>query len=917
MVPEQLGQLFYIGAALRSGLGNVFSYRFEVAVEQPASLETADLSTGLARFKLSAFRTGQEAVIRTVLSGQDCLCVMPTGGGKSLCYQLPAVVQSGLTLVVSPLIALMMDQVQQLNALGLKATCINSSIPAAEQQQRIDEMQQGAYDLVYVAAERFRSHRFREALSHVQLDLLAIDEAHCISQWGHDFRPDYAKLGQVRERLGNPTTIALTATATSDVRNDIVSQLQLKKPEVFVTGFARPNLHYQVQGAQRVRQKNAALVRYLRQNTGAGIVYTSTRKACEEVAAVLASETSRRVAMYHAGLLHEDRILAQEAFMSGQADVVVATNAFGMGIDKADVRFVVHYNLPGTLEAYYQEAGRAGRDGASSDCVLLYSSTDTFIQEFFIDSAYPSREVVARVYDFLRQHTADPIELTQQEIKQQIGINTAADSIGTCEQLLERAGVLRRLEPNQNMAIVEINSDLPTTVDVLPRNATVRRKVLKILERIVGGRRFEPVYFQPREVARQADMDVPNVLRALRELSELAMLDYVPPFRGRAVRMLERDKPFSELEIDFETLEARKQQEYNKLAIVIEFATASECREQVILRYFGQPEPEPCGRCDNCLRRGTRRHDPEPVDAEHPAVLKAVRIVLSGVARTKSRFGKNIVAQMLSGSTAAKITKFRLDELSTYGLLAFLRQEQVVEMMDALLIGGLLEQTEKNKHRPIIQLSDSGMSVMRGETARFHLAALPQEIRRALIAAFPDATETLTPAPQPTAASSPLAESPAAEKAKPAEEITQPPEADPAPASEVNTPNKPEARKSEAEQQSKPEAADLNGLWDDGLEDGDRPPHHWTWVLLQRGFTRSQCALVRSMSDEEVLAQLCQAHDEGLTLELEQLFDAATLARFQQVIGPGVPVRIRPLLAALPEGTLLEEVELFLKCRRP
>lgn len=893
-------------------------------------METAELTTGLSKFGLSSFRPGQEDVIRTVLSGKNCLVVMPTGGGKSLCYQLPAVVQSGVTLVVSPLIALMQDQVQQLDALGLRATCINSSLTPSEQQQRIAEMQQGAFDLVYVAAERFRSPRFREALESIKLDLLAIDEAHCISQWGHDFRPDYAKLGQVRQRLGNPTTIALTATATSDVREDIISQLCLEEPEIYVTGFARPNLHYHVQGAQRVRQKNAALVRYLRQTPGAGIIYTSTRKACEEVAGVIASETSRRVAMYHAGLMHEDRIRAQETFMSGEADVVVATNAFGMGIDKPDVRFVVHYNLPGTLEAYYQEAGRAGRDGQPSDCLLLYSSTDTFIQEFFIESAYPSRDVVARVYDFLRQQTVDPIELTQQEIKERVGINVANESIGTCEQLLERAGVLRRLEPNQNMAIVEISSDLPTTVDVLPRNATVRRKVLQIVEGIVGGRRFEQVYFQPREIARRADMDVPNVLRALRELSELSIFDYVPPFRGRAVRMLERSKPFSALEIDFETLEARKQQEYNKLNTVIEFATAGLCREQVILEYFGQADPQSCGRCDNCRTRGSRRGAPAHVDAEHPAVLKAVRIMLSGVARTKHRFGKNVVAQMLCGSTAAKITKFRLDELSTYGLLAFLRQEQVMEMMDALQIGGLLQQSEVNKHRPIIQLSDHGLSVMRGETSDVNLTALPQEIRRALISAFPDAEPIVAPAERTAAASrtnSPLA----AESDSLGSDsfVAEPPDSsydgDETYQDDSGTEVAPDFEE-QFEDDFESDPADARGneaaneyVHDplgDQVADADRPPHYWTWVLLRQGFSLSQCSLIRSLPLVTVVSQADQAVDEGWPLQLEQLFDKDTLARFQQVIGPGDPVRIRPLLAALPDGTSPEAVELFLKCRR-
>ena len=562
-----------------------------------------DLDAELKRFGLSQFRPRQREVIATVLAGRDCLCVMPTGAGKSLCYQLPGAMLPPLTLVVSPLIALMKDQVDQLQARGFPVTFINSTLTLSEQYARLDDMAAGRYQMVYVVPERFRSARFLEAVRTVGLKLLAVDEAHCISEWGHDFRPDYARLGKFRKMLGCPPTIALTATATDAVRRDIIEQLDLAEPRTFITGFARPNLRYEVLAPRSNRDKTRTLVDFLRETPGSGIIYVATRKRTEEIAGQLAGELGRRTTTYHAGMLNDQRHQAQDAFMQGRAEIVVATNAFGMGIDKPDVRFVVHYNIPGTLEAYYQEAGRAGRDGRPSRCLLLYSAADRHIQEFFIDSAYPDKAHIAAVYEFLRAQQADPIQRTQQEIKDDLSLPIAAEGVGACEQILESTGVLERLIAAKNMACVRLDSDLPTLVDLLPKQAEVRRRVLRAIERIVGSRRHEMVYFHLRSLLRETEMEHDALTRSLRELNDVSGFTYVPPFRGRAIRMIRRDLEFHRLGIDFETLARRKQAEYEKLKQVEQFAMTRRCRQEEILRYFGEEGIKPCGTCDNCVRR--------------------------------------------------------------------------------------------------------------------------------------------------------------------------------------------------------------------------------------------------------------------------------------------------------------------------
>jgi ATP-dependent DNA helicase RecQ len=382
--------------------------------------ETVQLSTlrrTLRRtFGFRALREGQEEVIRSILAGRDTLAIMPTGAGKSLCYQLPGAELPGTTVIVSPLISLMKDQVDKLQELGINAAQVNSTLTRGEESELLEEIKKEQREFVFVTPERLAQPEFLATLKTNLIDVFVIDEAHCMSHWGHDFRPSYLHLRSAIEALGNPRVLALTATATANVVDDIRRQLGREDMEVIDIGVFRENLRFEVIPTPKEEMKRETLSRLLGDTVGTGIVYVSTIKDCEEVTDHLES-LGFSAARYHGRLGARERKRTQDRFMSGELRVIVATNAFGMGIDKPDIRFVVHYNLPGSLESYYQEAGRAGRDGEPARCILLYQQEDRNTQIFFLNGRYPKREHFLAVYQALTRLRADRQEVEAGEVQ--------------------------------------------------------------------------------------------------------------------------------------------------------------------------------------------------------------------------------------------------------------------------------------------------------------------------------------------------------------------------------------------------------------------------------------------------------------------------------------------------------------------
>lgn len=543
------------------------------------------------RFGYDDFRPPQRSAIATVLSRRDAIIVLPTGGGKSVCFQVPALLFPGLTIVVSPLISLMADQVQALQARGIAAEYLNSTLTPDETARRTARLRGGELKLLYVAPERLVIGPTTRLLQRLTVAMLAVDEAHCVSEWGQDFRPSYLRLADVRRLLGRPQTVALTATATPRVRHDIGRLLELDAPCQVVGGFDRPNIAMRVARVRNEAARREALIGALEATTDPVVVYASTRRLVDATARLISGHRVRAVA-YHAGLPAERRAQAQEAFMSGRSRVIVATNAFGMGIDKPDVRLVVHVTMSGSLEDYYQEAGRAGRDGGPSRSLLLFHPADRGVHDRMRAAGHPTPELVRRVWNALgRTGGTGPVSLDPLAVRRLLLRRPPeADRVRAALAFLLDHALLRPLDAELGRRVRLLA--LPFRIEI-ERSSLSRegRQLLAALEPLVPDETWHSV--------RPAALDLPPYAleRAVQEL-ESRQLAYAEPLRAEGTLAPDGAR---RLEPALRHLARRRAADRAKLDAMVGYATTTSCRRGFILRYFGDDTARTsCASCDNC-----------------------------------------------------------------------------------------------------------------------------------------------------------------------------------------------------------------------------------------------------------------------------------------------------------------------------
>lgn len=555
-----------------------------------------------------SFRAGQEEVIQSVFEGKNTLVLFPTGGGKSLCYQVPATVFDGLTLVISPLVALMQDQVQQLKSKGISATFINSTIPSYEVEQRLVNARNGMYKLLYCAPERLKTPLWEAELPNLNIDLVAIDEAHCISEWGHDFRPSYREIRTSLESIAETTRwVALTATATPEVQKDIVESLGFEIPNVISRGFARPNLKWWVVKSPKKKKKLEESVKRGAKK-GDGLIYGGTRRNCESLAERF-TKLGIKTEAYHAGVESEKRKAIQERWISGETPLVAATNAFGMGIDKPDCRYVIHEEMPYSLEAYYQEAGRAGRDGKESFPILLYRKSDYTKADDRLDQSYPKLDELNHAYQVLcdsfqlavgsQMEESRPFDIEQIKKRGQLTYGKARAAM----RLLDQFDIIAMQEEVKPAVSVQFTLSSQSLKGFREKcNNDEKAEFVDKLERMFGALAFRDMVQLDEEYVLEKLGLFRNAL--VKALNVLMQNDQILVFEMHKQRNLVKvlEARSRKLSLTKKEVESHRNNLFRKLEQMHGYVLTETCREVYLRNYFGDTKAKPCGRCDNCLK---------------------------------------------------------------------------------------------------------------------------------------------------------------------------------------------------------------------------------------------------------------------------------------------------------------------------
>ena len=553
----------------------------------------------------AAFRPLQEEIIESVASGKDTLGLMPTGGGKSVTYQVYSLSKPGICLVITPLIALMKDQVENLKERGIKALAIYSGMTMPEIKIALDNAAWGNYKFLYLSPERISTERFKERINQLDVNLIAVDEAHCISQWGYDFRPSYLKIAELRDLLPDVPVLAVTATATATVIDDIQEQLKFKKKNVLRTSYYRSNLIYLVRNEE---DKVNYLVKAVQKAKGTGIVYVRSRKQTREISDLF--RTNRISAdYYHAGLSSKTRSERQENWKSGKCRVIVSTNAFGMGIDKADVRFVIHLETPDSVEAYFQEAGRGGRDGKKAYSVLLFNNSDKLKLQRNVAKSFPEPDVIKRIYEAICNFYQVAVGFGKDQVFEfSMAVFASRFSLQITEvynslKILQREGYLELTDELDNPSKVYFKVDRDDLYKFQVANADFDG-FIKLLLRSYTGLFTDYVQIDEKLLAKRANVSPDLVYQFLSRLRIQKIIDYIPQKKTPFVIFSKERIDMERIKISKENYQDRKRDYLNRIEAMIHFASSGhKCRSQLLLQYFGETESVRCGKCDVCLHR--------------------------------------------------------------------------------------------------------------------------------------------------------------------------------------------------------------------------------------------------------------------------------------------------------------------------